>query len=78
MDRRSGEVVLAPPDPVPAGWLDRYGWRINRDEVEALVARTHAETAFLCGSVENEEEVRGLFDLVVCLVIDDETLRHAS
>lgn len=32
-------------------------------------------TALLCGSVENEAEVRDLFDLVVCLVADFETLR---
>ncbi|SDP91087.1 hypothetical protein [Lentzea jiangxiensis] len=29
-----------------------------------MAARTHAETAFLCGCAENEEEVRDLFDLV--------------
>ncbi|GHF92790.1 hypothetical protein GCM10017567_04120 [Amycolatopsis bullii] len=26
-DRVSGEIVTDPPDPVPAGWLDRFGWR---------------------------------------------------
>jgi len=75
VDRTSGQVVVDPPDPVPAGWLDRFGWRISRAEVEALAARTRDHTAFLCGTVENEADVRDLFDLVVCLVIDDETLR---
>ena len=32
--------------------------------------------AFLFGSVENEKDVRDLFDLVVCLVADNETLRE--
>jgi hypothetical protein len=32
-------------------------------------------TAFLFGSVENEGDVWDLFDLVVCLVADNETLR---
>jgi uridine kinase len=32
---------------------------------------------FLCGCVENEDEVCwDLFDLVICVVIDNETLRH--
>jgi hypothetical protein len=31
---------------------------------------------FLVGTVDNELEVWDLFDVVVCLVIDDETLRH--
>jgi hypothetical protein len=33
------------------------------------------KTAFLCGSVENEVAVWDLFDHVVCLVADNETLR---
>lgn len=74
-DRASGQVVTAPPDPVPAGWLDRFGWKISRPRVEALAATARGTTAFLCGSVENEVEVWGLFDLVICLVIDDRTLR---
>ncbi len=31
--------------------------------------------ALLCGSVENETDVRDLFDLVICLVVDGRTLR---
>jgi hypothetical protein len=41
----------------------------------ALAARAHGKTAFLRGSAENEADVRDLFDLVVCLVVDNETLR---
>lgn len=75
-DRATGEVVLDPPDPVPQGWLDRYGWAIVRERVEALAEESRFETAFLCGSAENEADVGDLFDHVVCLVIDDDTLRH--
>ncbi|HEX6355252.1 hypothetical protein [Actinophytocola sp.] len=76
VDRASGQVVVDPPDPVPAGWLDRFAWKISRAEVEALVARLHDKTAFLCGCVENEADVWDLFDLVVCVVVDNETVRH--
>ncbi|WIX91682.1 hypothetical protein [Amycolatopsis sp. DG1A-15b] len=75
-DRTSGQVVTDPPDPVPAGWLDRFGWRISRVKVEALAARTAREIAFFCGCPENAGDVADLFDLVICLVVDDETLRH--
>jgi hypothetical protein len=34
------------------------------------------KTAFLCGSAENEADVWDLFDLVVCLVVDNETLQN--
>jgi hypothetical protein len=75
VDRTSGQVVSNPPDPVPAGWLAHFGWKINRAEVETLSRRTHDKTAFLCGSAENEEVVRDLFDHMICLVADNETIR---
>ena len=40
-----------------------------------LSAKTGRRTAFLCGSAENEAEVRDLFALVICLMVDDKTLR---
>jgi ribose 1,5-bisphosphokinase PhnN len=74
--RADNEVVMDPPYPVPEGWLDRYGWAIVRERVETLVEESRFRVAFLCGSAENEEDVRDLFDLIVCLVIDEDTLRH--
>lgn len=75
-DRTSGQVAADPPYPVPVGWLDRFAWKISRAKVESLAVASHEEAAFLCGSVENEDEVRDLFDLVICMVVDAETLRH--
>ena len=34
VDRKSGRVVTNPPDPVPTGWLERFGWKVSRAEVE--------------------------------------------
>ena len=75
VDRTTGQIVADPPYPVPAGWLERFAWKISRADVEALSAKVRDKTAFLCGSVENEVDVRDLYDLVVCLVADNETLR---
>ena len=75
VERTTGELVSIPPDPVPAGWLHRFAWKISRPAVKALMDRTPDETVFLCGSVENEEEVWDLFGAVVCLVVDDDTVR---
>lgn len=47
VDRASGQVVADPPYPVPAGWLERFAWKISRAEVKALAARMHDQTAFL-------------------------------
>jgi hypothetical protein len=76
IDRAKGAIVTDPPYPVPEGWLDRYGWVIVRERVEALVEESRSRIAFLCGSAENEADVRDLFDVTVCLVIDEDTLRH--
>jgi hypothetical protein len=75
VDRISGQPVADPPDPVPVGWLGRFAWRISRAKVGALAAEMGGKTAFLCGLAENEADVRDLFDLVVCLVVDNRTLR---
>jgi len=76
IDRASGKAVMDPPYPVPGGWLDRYGWAIVRERVVTLVEESRSRIAFLCGSAENEADVLDLFDLIVCLVIDEDTLRH--
>ena len=34
------------------------------------------QVVFLCGSVENEDEVWELIDIVICLVLDESTLRE--
>jgi dephospho-CoA kinase len=75
-DRATGDAVDDPPYPAPSGWLNRYGWTIDRAKVEALAAESRETIAFLCGLAENETDVRDLFDLVLCLVLDDRTLRE--
>ncbi|MBS2548103.1 hypothetical protein KGQ19_14645 [Catenulispora sp. NL8] len=76
VDRVTGEVVVDPPYPAPPGWLDGFGWQIGRPKVEALAEESRGTVAYLFGTVENEVQVWDLFDVVVCLVVDDQTLRH--
>lgn len=76
VDRATGDVVRKRPYPVPSDWFDRFSWEISVERVRALAAEARSGTAFLCGSVGNEADVWRCFDRVVCLVVDDETLRH--
>ena len=73
--RQSGEAVLDPPYPAPAGWLLRYAWRVQPETVESLAARMAGGVGYLCGGFENEGEVWRFFDQMVCLSIDAATLR---
>src|SRR5579875_955421 len=66
--------MWAPCIPWPG--RDRFGWTMNRAKVETLAAEMRDRLAFLCGYVENEPEVRDLFDLIVCLAVDYATLRR--
>lgn len=74
--RVTGEPVVNPPYPVPAGWLDDFAWRVRPEAVESLAARMAFGVGFLCGGFENEVDVWAFFDHVVCLVVDEATLRH--
>lgn len=76
VDRTSGRIAHDSPDPVPAGWLDSYAWRIDPARVSELVEVARGSTVFLCGSAENETEVLYLFDRMICRAIDAETLRE--
>lgn len=74
--RTTGEEVYDPGDGNhPETWLRDHGWIINRSRVEQLALMARDQVVFLCGSVENEAEVWDLFDVVVCLVLDESTLR---
>lgn len=74
--RHTREVVRDPPYPVPSGWLETYGWEIDPERVVTLAEEVKPTVALLFGSVENEVKVWDYFDLVICLVIDEETLGH--
>lgn len=65
------------PDVVarPDGWLEGYGWFLDIEMVRELAARSGDELCVLAGAVANEHEAWSLFEHVVCLVSDDDTIR---
>lgn len=73
--RDTGEAVADPPYPVPAGWIENFAWKVSPEAVETLAASVPSSVCFLCGGFENETEVLPFFDRVVCLVVDEATLR---
>jgi hypothetical protein len=76
VNRVTGEPVVEPPYPVPANWLNDFAWRVRPEAVGSLAASLGSDVCFLCGGFENEAEVRHFFDCVVCLVVDEATLRN--
>ena len=72
--RDTSEEVTFPGWPVPAGWHEAHYMPIVRSRVESLHEK--GGLVFLSGSVDNERDVWDLFAAVVCLVVDDVTLRR--
>lgn len=76
VSRATGERVVDWPHPLPTRWTDDNAWHIDTDRVRDLAADVRGEMGFVAGTVENEADAWDLFDHVICLAIDDETLRH--
>jgi thymidylate kinase len=51
-------------------------WRVDPKLVRQLADRAMNQLIFLCGAVNNEEEVWNLFGGVILLSVDEATVRH--
>ena len=76
VSRVTGERVDDRPHPLPTRWREDYAWQVDIDMVRALAAELSDGVGFVAGTVENEADAWDLFDHVVCLVVDEETLRY--
>jgi dephospho-CoA kinase len=58
-------------------WKARYTWKIMRETVERLKQQAKNEIIFLCAVTRNDvDELWDLFDIVIALTIDGQTLRY--
>lgn len=73
----TNEIVERPDDEQQrnSGWYDEHEWRMSRQKVEELAAKAKGKPIFLCGSPTNADEMLDLYDRVVCLSLDEDTLK---
>ncbi len=57
-------------------FLKLHDWNIPRYEIKQLSNSSAKKIVFLCGVIDNLDEVRELFDGVFALFVDDKTLKH--
>ena len=57
-------------------WYAHHDWKIDRERVAALADNAKDKLAFLCGTTANDAEVWDLFGQVICLTLDEETLKQ--
>jgi dephospho-CoA kinase len=57
-------------------WYKKHIWRTSRGKIEDLAIHAKNKNMFICGTPSNEKEIWDLFSKVICLTIDEQTLRH--
>ena len=57
-------------------WYDQHEWKMSRQKVEEFAASAKDKLIFLCGSPSNADDMLDLYDKVVCLVVDKDTLKN--
>jgi thymidylate kinase len=82
--RFGGPTNLVTGEPVPmpsiesrsAEWFKRHEWRVSRYAVEELKQDAAGRVVYLCGTATTDHLIWDLFDRVLFLEVDEETLRE--
>jgi 5'(3')-deoxyribonucleotidase/dephospho-CoA kinase len=78
-NNQTGEPIRhhMPADKRTPEWRAQHTWKVSRSAIEKLRASAGDEPVFLCGVVANDaDELWDLFNKVVALTLDEQTLRH--
>lgn len=76
--RQTGEVVEYPKDPKDRTpeWHADHAFNMSPERIKQLAKRAETKTIFLCGVAANDLELAHYFSKIICLVIDQETMKH--
>ncbi|MDT5018177.1 MAG: hypothetical protein QOD39_4337 [Mycobacterium sp.] len=74
----SGVEVRLPAEPALRGdeWYANNTYRLPRETAERVAAEVGDGVGFVCGTVGNDNEIWELFETVISLSLDAETLRR--
>jgi hypothetical protein len=77
VNRITNEVIeAADTGPLSQEWFRDHRCLLRRSRVEELAEDAGTETVFLCGLVQNDEDLWDLFDAKICLILDEITIRE--
>ncbi len=76
--KATGSLVERPEDESgrTKEWYNQHEWKMSRQKVEEFAERAKDKSVFLCGSPSNADDMLDLYDQVVCLVLDKDTLQR--
>lgn len=73
----SNQAVPVPPvDQRTPKWFEEHEWRVFPEALDRLKARSKDKLIFLCGNVATEQQLKELFDIVIFLNLDEQTMRE--
>ncbi len=77
-NNETNEIVPSPGDKIvhTPEWLATHGWVTSIEKVTKLAERAKNKTIFFCSTAGHEKELWALYSRVICLVIDENTLKH--
>lgn len=76
VNKATGESTTVPPiGQRSEKWFEEHEWRLSRPAIVDLKARSEGKIAYLCGTATTENLVWDVFDKVLYLNVDEETLR---
>lgn len=64
------------PEDRTAEFIKTHGWFVPRQSVEEIQHEAEGKLGFVCGILDNYEELRDLFTGIIALYADDETLKQ--
>ncbi len=71
----TGKIVSLPHEEKrPQDWFDNHGFMLDKEKVYALKARSKEHDVYLCGIPANDIDFFSLFDKIIFLKIDKETM----
>lgn len=77
VNRQTKVAVKFPPDSIrPRGWLQEHNYILSAEKVTELVGKAKDKKIFLCGIPANDKDFFEVFDKIIFLEIDKETMLH--
>lgn len=74
-NKNTGEQVIIPPaDQRSPEWFEAHEWRVFPDAFRKLEAEAINKDIILCGVAASDGEILHVFDKIIYLNLDDETL----
>jgi len=76
-DNQTLEPVERPEEKDrPADWYKKHDYRMSAERVRELAEQAKTKLIFVCGIPANDNEFREYYDKIICLVIDEETMKQ--